>query len=674
MEVIARFAPCDAGLDDKALLYAVGALKQSDKARKNITAQRCGFFVSDFQEWDKEQQQKLKDAEQLTPWRVRLASEHIREAAAQRAGDNRLVKGRKSRTNGKLVYERYKSQSRRMHLLRKSITRPLVLNPEKEQQRARWGISQYNAQAHGAAFADVKKGVVLNSNNKKSLADDRPVVKLQLQRREWSQQTRLLQIVETPASNAPEANQGERFTEKLTERAVKNLFESGAYVAVKHGGFKTFLTLTFDSERRRRVLDGTDFTDEGLFYSPVKFVKHWAKSVYDVAGPYTAIEWHKGKIKKTQLMNESGEIAGPYSPTFAKPEKLHTVTGQKTTIGAEVSGFINALKKARKRGFLAHVTERDSESGRLYTPIPRRAACVLPQVADFHYMWVAECPANENGEPNPHVHLLMDWDMSPELFSAWAAKIEALWGNGFANLQRIKKPEAAGTYIIKAVGYAAKGDKENQGIIRGNRYGMAACSRAPKWETLTSFEAGNMAGIIAELGHKLDNWKKPILRSIQRAEAQKEQSKKAYDIAKKQGDSQRLARLKLRIMRLENQIKNARAETKAAGVHVSAKNRFCITFDKAAETRIDKFLKWAAGARGWSMTPIYNDVDLSDIKEKSKIYFEQAFSEFSEKQAYWRSILSNESIKDVNIISAEDLENEKSECWALYEKASVLLH
>ncbi|MCG3758856.1 hypothetical protein EXA21_04705 [Vibrio cincinnatiensis] len=661
MELISKFGPHEVGINQNALLYAVGAIDQSDKARKNITAHRCGFFVSDFQEWKQGEEEKLENAEQLTPVRVKAIEKHIREAAARSAGDNRLVKGRKSRTSGKEAFKRYKLQSSRLHALKKSIRGPLVLNPYK-----------YHSQPDSGTFAAVSRGVILNSNNKKSLADKKPVVKIQLQTREWSQQTRLIQVIETPAEKAPAENSGDRFTEKLTARAVKNIFESGAYVAVKHGGFKTFLTLTFDEDRRRRVLDGTDLTEDGLFYSPVGFVKNFAVSVNEVAGPYTAIEWYRGKIKNTTLMNENGEIAGPYSPVFAKPEKLWRVVGAKTTIGAEVSGFINALKKARKRGFKAYVTERDSESGRLYCPFPKQEACVMPEKSDFHYMWVAECPANEGGEPNPHVHLLMDWDMTPELFTAWAEKIESLWGNGFANLQRIKKPEAAGTYIIKAVGYAAKGDKENQGIIRGNRYGMAACTRAPKWETLTSFEADNMAGIICELGHKLDRWKKPILRSIKRAETLKEQSIKAAGIAKAKNDVATLAKLKNRIARLENQIKNARAETKAAGMHVSAKNRFCITFDKKAEIRINQFLKWAAGARGWSMTPLYNDVDLSDIKEAAQVQYQNQYQEFIEKRAYWEAV-KRDPFEPVTI-SREEFDRQNAHFWSMYEQASVFYH
>ncbi|EIJ0948389.1 hypothetical protein N5280_004033 [Vibrio vulnificus] len=662
MNQIAKFSASQfAPLDKNTVLYAVGALRQSDKARKNLTAIRSGFFASDFSKWNEQQQTILKDAEQLTPLRIKTIAGHLREAAAQRAGDNRLVKGRKSRTAGKVGYEASRRFRQRLATLRKSIKAPLVLNPEK-----------YHSAHYSASFSAVSRGTVLNSNEKRSLAADKPLVKVQLQKREWSQQYRIQQVIETPASNAPEQQSGDRFTEKLTARAVKNIFESGAYVAVKHGGFKTFVTLTFDEERRRRVADGSALTDEGLLYSPVGFKQNFGVCVSEVAGPYSAFEWYKGKIRNIKAMNESGEIAGPYTPIFAKPEKVWEVVNMHTTIGAEVSRFINGLKKMRKRGFPAYVTERDSESGRLFCPVPAVKASVLPDNSDFHYLWVAECPANEDGEPNPHVHLLMDWEMPQALFSAWAGKIESLWGNGFAHVERIKKPEAAGTYIIKAVGYAAKGENANQGLIRGNRYNMAACSRAPKWETLLSFEADNMAGIISELGHKLDQWKAPIKRSIKRYEQAKEKSIEAAAIAKAKGDADLQKKLQTRIKRIENGLKNARAATKAAGLHVSANNRFSITFEKNAERRVNQFLKWAAGARGWSMKPIYSDIEMEDLREAAQEQYKSQYEQFLENRAWWESVKA-EPFEPYNI-RPEVIEAERSAFWSLYERAGALYH
>ncbi|MGR5096863.1 hypothetical protein ACPV5O_26365 [Vibrio maritimus] len=650
------------GLEDTEFQYALGAIRQSHQARTHFTAPSCGFFGSNFYEWEQEQSGKLKLAEQLTPLRVKAIAQHIREAAAQ-AGDNSLVKGRKSRTGGKKAFYAASRFRKRLSTLEKSVSDPLVFNPER-----------YLSGMDSPCLANVTKGEVKNHNNKRSLADKKPLVKVQLQRRDWSQQTRIQQVVETPASDAPEQNSGDRFTDKLTKRAVKNIFETGAYVAVKHGGFKTFLTLTFDAARRRRVLDGMDFTEDGLPYSPVEFKQNFAKPVTDIGGAYTAFNWRKGKVHRptVKLMNGNGEIAGDYCPLFTKPEKPWVVIGTKTTMGAEMSKFINALKKLRRRGFVAVVPERDAETGCCFSPLPKVKATVLKDQSDFHYLWVAECPANEDGEPNPHVHLLMDWDMAPELFLPWAERIERLWGNGYAKLERIKQPKAAGKYIIKAVGYAAKGSNANQGIIRGNRYNMAACSRAPSWETLASFEAGNMAGIISELGHKLDQWKKPILRTIKRNQAKMEKSIAGAAVAKNKGDLITKNKLARKIKWLENEIKQASSALSQATMHVSANNRFSITFDENADRRIDQFLKWAAGARGWSMRPLYHDDDMSDVRQAAKAHYQNEHKQFLERQAYWSALLNDEQA--LHCIQPKAMEQQRAEAWALWERVGTLYH
>jgi len=87
----------------------------------------------------------------------------------------------------------------------------------------------------------------------------------------------------------------------------------------------------------------------------------------------------------------------------------------------------------------------------------------------FVYVWVAENPRNEN----PHVHLLTNLRVPRAQFDAVAAWIEALWGHGWVKIERIKKPEGAGHYILKAVGYSAKGTDGGQGTVRGNRYGIS---------------------------------------------------------------------------------------------------------------------------------------------------------------------------------------------------------
>lgn len=87
----------------------------------------------------------------------------------------------------------------------------------------------------------------------------------------------------------------------------------------------------------------------------------------------------------------------------------------------------------------------------------------------FAYIWVAENP----GDDNPHVHLLSNLRVPRRKFAEHAAWIESLWGHGWVKIERIRKPESAGRYILKAVGYTLKGEEGTQGTIQGNRYGIS---------------------------------------------------------------------------------------------------------------------------------------------------------------------------------------------------------
>ncbi|BDU42885.1 hypothetical protein [Vibrio nigripulchritudo] len=599
------------------------------KTADNITALESGFFSSDyFTEWASAELEHQKAYDQWHFVRTKDSAvqgkahlEHLREAAAQAE--------RLGSSKGAKVGQ--KKPAQRLRTMRKLGRRSPVL----ESSDCFYGHGQLLEKS-----ATESRVLPLRTERNQHFVDKNPTV-VQVQRREWSGQWRIQQVTTPSVGDAPDANLGERFTEKLTSRAVTKIFESGAYVATCHGGFKTFGTLTFDEARRRRVLDGTDLTDDGLAFSPVKFKRNYGMPTTEVAGAFTAVEFVR-KRKKYFAINKglvpwSQDVAGAFTPLWLKPEKPFDIIRAQTSIGQEVSRFVNALKKLFSRGFVESIVERNEDS-KLYCPLPRPDFHFLPNREPFHFLWVAECPMNEDGEPNPHVHFLMKWDMPEELFLTWANRIERLWGNGFARLEPIKRPEAAGSYIIKAVGYAAKGDNGDQGLIKGNRYGMAACSRAPAWEALATFEADNMAGIIKELGYKLDQWKKPILRSIARTEKAHEQTIKSAGIAKGKGDEVKVIKLRHRLTRLENQIKQDRQTLKRPDYHASSGNRFSLTFDRHAELRLNQFLSWAVGARGWSMQCREN-VDFSDIKEDAKAHYQHEFTRFLDSQCEWKSQL-----------------------------------
>ncbi|MGF1702512.1 hypothetical protein L4D09_19645 [Photobacterium makurazakiensis] len=520
------------------LLYVAGSVQPHDRTKKNLASYEAGFLGSDFEQWAKYEQEKLHHHAQRHYVHTKdIDTEHAREAAARSDEKSSLVQGCKSPTRPKVV-----SLSSRISQLKAAKRRPTELGSTE---------AFFN---HDALY---------------DLAEhpsDKRLSTVRLMHREWSGTYRLIHHTQTRPSDAPEPQSGERYTEKLTQRAVTKIFESGAYVASCEGGFTTFLTLTFTEQQRLAVFGG------------------------------------------------------------------------ESTLGKEVSRFLDGIKKMYQRGW-----QGVDQDGELFE--------LEPVENPFHYIWVAECPANEDGEPNPHVHLLMNWKVEKQHFKAWAERLENIWGNGFAHLERIREPKAAGTYIIKAVGYAAKGDNADQGLIKGNRYNIARCSRAPGWDCLANFESHNMAAIIKEFGYLLEQWKKPLNRSLYRLEKQKAQTIKAKAIAKKANKPKSaIYKLNARLTRLEAEQKAINDQIKNRGIHASTKNRFCISFDgELAEDKAYDFLLWAAGARGWSMQPKGDDPDylqsVSEAKEIAQEEYANSYQRFLLKREYWKHVLSDPLIK-----------------------------
>ncbi|GAB3531863.1 hypothetical protein [Photobacterium alginatilyticum] len=707
-------------LQTNELLYVAGAVQPHDQTLTNQAAYDSGFLGFHFcgpqpegaissqaisPAWALERSgrevdflaEMQKAHERSLP---KVNAEHLREAAARRAGNNRLVQGRKSPT----------------HPQQAQLDK--ILRQERKLQRGDTVLvsteAAYNHETLYALSGGENCARVLSPKGRAKVVEPKITPNMvRLMQRDWSGQCKLQFYTQTPSSGAPAPQEGDRYTEKLTKRAVSKIFESGAYVATCHGGFCTFLTLTFSKEQRHRIMGGVVEGDAAPYCTlpkpplpasktrgprsmlsgrpqlkctdgtntPVKIRRNMAPSVEDIAGPYCYIDTEAADPAATvdilddgmvKVMNQGGEIAGPYTPIFLKPEQEFTITKEaETTIGREVSRFLDGAKKMYQRGWVAsHTVETNPETGlkecnktEKHVPGHSKPSEFGPteDTADFHYIWVAECPANEDGEPNPHVHVLLNWAVPEPLFPAWAQRLEKLWGNGFAHLERIRKPMAAGSYIIKAVGYAAKGDNADQGLIKGNRYNIAQCSRAPAWDCLASFEADNITAIIKECGYKLEQWRKPLNRRLKRLEKQIDQTIKAKAIAKQANKpEQAVNKLTARIIRLEHQAKAVRDQTKSREVYAHTKNIFCLSFDgEQAETRAYDFLLWAAGARGWSMTPVTVDDNteyvesVSEAKAIARSEFASQYRRFEDKRAYWHSVLTDPLIPPESDIEAE---------------------
>ena len=260
-----------------------------------------------------------------------------------------------------------------------------------------------------------------------------------IQFRDWSDEYRIRARVDKSNSQPPEQF-GPRISAMLSDRAARKIAESCAYVGKKQGGYSTFLTLTFTEEQRFRL---------------------------KVSGKYSDIA--------------TKEVRGP------------------TTIQKEVSRFCDSLTKMKQRGWIAEFTIH----GRRISCIDQAGEALQEPACENEsllYAWVAEVPVNDWGEPNPHVHVMLKWRVSHELFPSWARRIETLWGNGFAHLEKIKDGNAAAAYMMKAVGYLTKGQKStDQGKVRGNRYGISKQARAPDWITIDQSQLHIMGCLIADV-------------------------------------------------------------------------------------------------------------------------------------------------------------------------------
>lgn len=613
----------------ETLYHVAGAVRPIDEVKTANASYEAGFLGSKIPHYTEYEQQLLdsgivkylpvydrvfnQKSKHVTD--VKLATEHFkrlnsnskpdREAAAERPETLGLSKGAKVR------HEKKRLKLARINKRVKVIGQPIGTKTELD--------SRMGHESFDALYASTERNTarVLPLKHEKRPPFERKLspISLQLQKRDWSGQMRAQIVTQTPAGNAPEANSGTRYTEKLTPKSVSNMFESGAYVAQCHEGFTTFLTLTFTPAQRHAIFGAMD---EGI----------------DADGPFTPVEFER----------DTGDLIpgkdGLYTRLPKQPFKI--IKPLDTSIGRETSRFLDGSKKMFHRGW--YTEDGDYVSGQFKAkPSPFGPD---REKADFHYMWVAESPMNEDGEPNPHVHLLLKWTVDIKHFKDWAKRLESLWGHGMAHIERIRQPKAASTYLIKAVGYAAKGNNADQGLIKGNRYSIAKVSRAPSWETLASFEADNITAVIRELGYKLEQWKKPLQRTISRINKQKAQTVKASSIAKQQGKPEdHLKKLQSRIIRLEHAAKKTTQEMKSRQIHASSGNRFSITFDgDEAKERMDKFLMWAAGARGWSMT--CRDIDCSDLKQEADETYQAQYHHFLERRAYWRSVLDEPYIPE----------------------------
>lgn len=254
--------------------------------------------------------------------------------------------------------------------------------------------------------------------------------------REWQEAWRVRTEVEASSGGRPPVNDGVRETDKLSARAASKIADSCEYMALKKGGFKTFVTGTLDRAARDKLITCTivagdvDSDDNGVLFTPIVF-------------SYQIGEGMQKEITRT----------------------------------------MDALQKMYRRGWVR-------DDGKF----------VKGHDEGLPYLWVVEVPDNEHGAPNPHVHMLLGWRVSYSSFRDWAARIEKIWGNGAFHLEKIKDSTCAGAYMSKAAGYLCKAQgKKDQGFVKGNRYAISKAARAPAWERISHAQYHCMGQLIYDI-------------------------------------------------------------------------------------------------------------------------------------------------------------------------------
>lgn len=420
--------------------------------------------------------------------------------------------------------------------------------------------------------------------------------------REWSGETRVSIESFLRDPEAPPPTCGERWTEVLTEAGCRAIIDSGAYVSVMRGGYTTFLTLTLDKEARERVNTVKPFTLNG------------AKG--DEVGEIKA----SGKFSHIGL--EGDFCSGTQASGLFVPIEFTT----ESTIGRETSRFFDGMQKMYQRG------AKLSDTGDMFADLPPSPYVdvkhsefgPVPIQEKLDYMWVAENPMKQTVvhtefgpgfemANNPHVHVLMRWRVPHKLFYGWAARIEKIWGQGFAHLEKIHTPEAGAGYLLKAANYLTKSSHvvdpttgevyPSQGVIRGNRYNISRSARAPKFECIAEFEAREMARIVYETGIDLQWHHQRLKDGIEQQRAGMRSDKAEIAIVKNLNLPEKTKKRKIewaekRIKAAEAQIKGM-SETRRTSPYG---NKFRITVK--SDKQFNSFLRKAIVSRGWSATSV----------------------------------------------------------------------
>ena len=608
-----------------------------------------------------------RDIEESLTWLeyIESHSKQIREAAAK-AEKDRLVKRRKSPTQPKREENPRSKQSlladkaQRLDSLYLNALKDLT--PKKRAERLGVESDEVLNLETGEITPKKTAEIELGHFDSKPLEADK-TAKVHFQSRNWCDGFRVVCTQNTRASDAPDANTGERITQTVTSRARGKIIDSGLYMQAVKGGFNCFTTVTLNAAARWRIDNN-----------------HYQKVAKRPAG-----------TKLNAIYTANGELVHPEIVSVAP---FTAVTYERSTIGQELSRFFDSLGKMHKRGFVATgdisktpkakkykygLIECIGRNDRLYPwgkvssvgasgrvesdlmhdnerlypwgavecidQCEKRAitnnkmevtAIECEQSATkkpvFDYLWVAEAPVKKLGskeyefngekyevecvgEQNYHAHVLMRWNVEPVFFHEWAARIESLWGQGFVTIERIKNAKAAASYLLKALGYMVKGGEGSQGEIRGNRYNISKHARAESWENCATHEAQHMYGLIQEYMQGLEAKKERKLfkqvelkNTLGTIEKLKNVNKK--DFSEKR--AQFVEKLKQKLETVSEKISEISTELNGNFARGGVA-KF------ASESAFVGFIDWAIGVRGWQLKTSFLNSTTADVeKEKTE--------------------------------------------------------
>ena len=435
-----------------------------------------------------------------------------------------------------------------------------------------------------------------------------------VEKRPWAGEQRIRMETRPGATADMPTNEGERVTATLTDRGARKISESCFFMACQRGGFSTFATLTLTSEARaklsRRVL---------LARHPMSSAGFAHVAIEPARAKQGPLGINYQADGETPAYNVAEQVPLPVEVRHSESGALFTPLklAWQWSVQSEVSRFFEAANKMYTRGW----QYQDSNEKTVKVPgsrkcIPKKRTATTDKAAvtwlldgpytpirfaaePLAYLWVSENPnmsekcwlpefsrpiADENGEllTNPHVHLMMKWAVPFKHFTAWAARLEMLWGHGFAHLEKIKDPQKAGSYVAKAAGYLCKaqgkGDND-QGEIRGNRYAISSRARAPAWIETERYQVGMMGWLLAEAS---EIWSQKHGPKIQ----EREKLKRNLEATRDPGARKKIGRL----------LEQVRAKIEP----LARASKYGVIFK--TDTQKNQFFEWAK-RRGWTPEP-----------------------------------------------------------------------